>query len=313
MAASSPIPWPWNIVHIYVTDLGNNRIVRMNTLDGVGWVSLGDFGNGVNQFNGPWGIFVEHKNPAVLSPLDFGWGSIYVTDSLNNRVVRMNDMTGAGWTTIGTQGAGVKQFNTPAGLCVALDHPSIPPKRHIYVADRLNHRIVRFDDMSGAGWITLGTQGDGIKEFNEPIGIHVDHHGRIYVADKDNNRVVRIDDMSGAGWTTVASNGNKHFNLINKVVVDKEDRIYVTDWDRIVRMYNMTGAGWSTFGSLGQGANQFESATGIHIAFPRIYTTDFANDRIARIDYRGGPGWKALGKTGSGINEFTGPMDIFVG
>jgi len=33
---------------------------------------------------------------------------------------------------------------------------SIPPKRHIYVADRLNHRIVRFDDMSGAGWITLG-------------------------------------------------------------------------------------------------------------------------------------------------------------
>jgi hypothetical protein len=87
MAASSPIPWPWNIVHIYVTDLGNNRIVRMNTLDGVGWVSLGDFGNGVNQFNGPWGIFVEHKNPAVLSPLDFGWGSIYVTDSLNNRVV----------------------------------------------------------------------------------------------------------------------------------------------------------------------------------------------------------------------------------
>ena len=87
----------------------------------------------------------------------------------------------------------------------------------------------------------------------------------------------------------------------------------MTDWDRIVRMYNMTGAGWSTFGSLGQGANQFESATGIHIAFPRIYTTDFANDRIARIDYFGGPGWKALGKTGSGINEFTGPMDIFVG
>ena len=169
MAAPSPIPWPWNIVHIYVTDLENNRIVRMNTLDGVGWVSFGGLGNGVNQFHAPWGIFVEPKKPAVLPWSDLGWGFIYVTDCFNHRVVRMNDMTGAGWTTIGTQGAGVKQFNTPAGLYVAWDHSSIPPKRHIYVADRLNHRIVRFDNMSGAGWITLGTQGDGIKQFNEPI------------------------------------------------------------------------------------------------------------------------------------------------
>src|SRR5262249_30176123 len=145
------------------------------------------------------------------------------------------------------------------------------------------------------------------------IGIHVDHQGRIYVADKGNNRVVRIDNMSGAGWTTVAGSGNKHFEAMTKVVVDGEDRIYVTDWYRIVRMYNMTGAGWSTFGSLGQGANQFQSVTGIHVAFPKIYTTDYVNNRIARIDYFGGPGWKALGKTGSGINEFAGPMDIFVG
>jgi hypothetical protein len=64
----------------------------MNTLDGVGWVSLGSFGNGVNQFSSPWGIFVEPKNPAVLTPFDLGLGLIYVTDSLNHRVVRVNDM-----------------------------------------------------------------------------------------------------------------------------------------------------------------------------------------------------------------------------
>src|SRR5262245_31259172 len=149
MASAPSIPWPWDIVRIYVTDLENNRIVRMNTLDGVGWVSLGSLGSGVNQFHNPWGIFVEPKNPAVLSPFDLGWGSIYVTDSLNHRVVRVNDMTGTGWTTLGTQGTGAMQFNAPAGLYVAWDNSSFPPKRHIYVADRLNHRIVRFDNMSG--------------------------------------------------------------------------------------------------------------------------------------------------------------------
>ena len=133
------------------------------------------------------------------------------------------------------------------------------------------------------------------------------------MADKGNTRVVRIDNMSGANWTTVANSGNQHFNQMAKVVVDGEDRIYVTDWHRIVRMYNMTGGGWSTFGSQGQGENQFEWATGIHVAFPRIYTTDYINNRIARTDYFGGPGWKTLGKFGSGINEFAGPMDIFVG
>src|SRR5262245_4224463 len=313
MAPQPPIPSPSNIVHIYVTDLENNRLVRMNTLDGVGWVSLGSIGNGVNQFHAPWGVFVEPKNPPAPSPSGFGSGAIYVTDSSNNRVVRINDMTGAGWTTIGTQGAGVKQFNAPAGLYVAWDHLSFPPKRHIYVADRLNHRIVRFDDMGGAGWKTFGTQGDGIKQFNEPTGIHVDHQGRIYVADRGNTRVARIDNMSGAGWTTVASNGNHHFNMVTKVVVDKEDRIYVSDWNRIARMYDMTGGGWSTFGSLGQGANQFEWATGIHVQFPKIYTADYKNDRIARSDCFGSPGWKTIGTSGSGINQFSGPMDIFVG
>ena len=71
---------------------------------------------------------------------------------------------------------------------VAWDHPAIPPKRRIYVADSQNHRIVRLDDMTGTGWLTLGTQGSGDKQFNEPWGPHVDHKGRIYVADYGNNR-----------------------------------------------------------------------------------------------------------------------------
>jgi len=78
-------------------------------------------------------------------------------------------------------------------------------------------------------------------------------------------------------------------------------------------MYDMNGAGWSTFGTFGDGANEFNGPAGIHVAFPRIYATDFMNNRIARIDYFNGPGWKALGTLGSGNKQFNWPWDIFVG
>ena len=135
--------------------------------------------------------------------------------------------------------------------------------------------------MSGTGWTALGTQGNGVKQFNEPLGIHVDLKGRIYVADSGNHRLVRMDDMSGAGWTTVGTPGSgvKQFNYILKVAVDPSLSNRVTDagTNRIVRMYDMNGAGWSTFGTFGDGANEFNGPAGIHVAFPRIYATDFQN------------------------------------
>jgi sugar lactone lactonase YvrE len=77
----------------------------------------------------------------------------------------------------------------------------------IYVADAGNARIVRMNDMTGAGWTTLGSLGRGVKQFRNPPGVFVDGAGRIYVADQGNGRVVRINDMTGAGWTTLNTQG----------------------------------------------------------------------------------------------------------
>ncbi len=61
---------------------------------------------------------------------------------------------------------------------------------------------MRVDGMTGAGWITLGTQGTGPRQFQLPVGIAVDPSGRIYVAVVLNGGIVRVDDMTGAGWIT---------------------------------------------------------------------------------------------------------------
>ncbi len=88
------------------------------------------------------------------------------------------------------------------------------PSAGIFVADAGNNRIVRIDDMTGAGWTTLGGQGNGNKQLTLPNGIVVDAAGRIYVADFGNNRIVRMNDMTGAGWTTLGGpgTGKNQFN-----------------------------------------------------------------------------------------------------
>jgi DNA-binding beta-propeller fold protein YncE len=77
-----------------------------------------------------------------------GTGRIYVIDFDDRRVVRVNDMTGTGWTTLG--GTGKNQFESPRGIFV--DRAG-----RIYVADFT--RIVRVNDMNGSGWTTLDTPG----------------------------------------------------------------------------------------------------------------------------------------------------------
>jgi hypothetical protein len=61
-------------------------------------------------------------------------GDGYTTATQSNRIVRISDMTGHGWTTFGSSGSGANQFSFPRGMFVyGLDS--------IYVADESNHRI----------------------------------------------------------------------------------------------------------------------------------------------------------------------------
>src|SRR5438309_10033738 len=50
---------------------------------------------------------------------------------------------------------------------------SPPPVPKIYVADESNNRIVRMDDMTGAGWTPFGVFGSGPNQFNLPVRVFV--------------------------------------------------------------------------------------------------------------------------------------------
>lgn len=172
-----------------------------------------------------------------------------------------------------------------------------PENVYIYVTDFDNNRIIRFEDMTGKGWVSFGTNGSGVGQLFEPTGIALDKMGRIYIVDWGNRRIARIDDMTGKGWISYDLSLRSPFGID----LDSKGRIYVADGTRIVRMDNMNGDGFTAFGAPGTGINQFNSLKYVKIdSQDRIYVGDKCSYRIVRINDMTGNGWTELQSNGTG-------------
>lgn len=218
----------------------SEQILRADDLLGTNQISFGSQGSGVGQFYGAYGIALDSA------------GRIYVADTYNSRIVRMDDMTGANWIT----------FDASLSSCVtALSNPSgiaVDSKGRIYVMDTGNSRLIRIDDITGAGCVSFGTVGSGDKQFASFNSVAVDAVSsvggspRIYVADTGNKRLVRMDDMMGNGWTVLTQsppvNGVSYsFDSPVAVAVGSNGAIYVADsGPAVIRVDDMTGTNWTS-------------------------------------------------------------------
>lgn len=250
-----------------------------------------------------------HHQPAAPGPLvDAGpehWPFL-LADIWSERIAQITDIEGSNWST-GPAAYDTEWFNPW--------HIAVDCQGRIYAADRNNNRIVRMDDLSGAGWTQLSGV-TGRTPLNWPKSITIDGSGRLYVLDSARSPIIRIDDMTGAGWTEGPA-GNPQNSLFNakKLVFDATGRFYVSDTDnhRVVRFDTLSGANWKTFGSFGSGVGQFNRPEGIALdALGRIYLTDNENHRIVRIDDMNGTNWVSYGTQGAGIGQFWEPHDIAV-
>ncbi|MHB9131571.1 MAG: hypothetical protein ACYDBB_10845 [Armatimonadota bacterium] len=229
----------------------------------------------------------------------------YIADTGNNRIVKVNDWTGAGWTALGTFGRDNLQFNGPSII-------RLGPDGKIYVLDRYNARVVRMDDMTGAGWVSLGSIGKGEKQFDRPSSLAISSDGKIYIADWGNNRIVRVDDIAGNGWTTLGSTGNgeKQFTGPMGIAVGPNGKVYVADTGnhRIVSIDDMSGAGWM---ALGNDAGLSSPAAIYAPAAGNIYVVDQGRRNIIRFDDMTGAGMRPLGSDGHPLH-FQSPSDIAI-
>jgi streptogramin lyase len=201
-----------------------------------------------------------------------------IADTGNHRIVQASDIRGSNWTSLGTQGSGTKQFDSPWG--VALDSAG-----RIYVSDTGNCRIVRVDDIAGDNWTSFGACGGGTGQFQSPQGLWVDASGRIYVADTGNDRIARMDDMDGTNFIAFGTHGpgTGQFAAPAAVTTDTAGHIYVADTAnaRVVEFADMQGAGWAAW----QFPLGYLTPDGVAVdAGGRIFTTDSLQSQVLRAD-----------------------------
>jgi DNA-binding beta-propeller fold protein YncE len=217
--------------YVYVTDTNNHRIEKFSSA-GTYVGKWGTNGTGWTGFYFPSGVAVDVS------------GDVYVVDSGNYRI-KKHSASGAflytwGWGVLdgtmefqlcgtltpcqaGIGGSGDGQFNAPA-------HMAIDISGNIYVADKHNHRIQKFNGVTFVGkW---GTLGSAAGELKYPSGVAVDARGNVYVAERENDRISKFDSDGNflVSWGTTGS-GTGEFSDPRAVATDAAGLIYVVELD----------------------------------------------------------------------------------
>lgn len=128
-------------------------------------------------------------------------GRIYTWDG-NFQITRIDDMTGKNITHYGTQGGGVGHFNAGGGDGgIAIDSAN-----KIYIADTLNGRIVRIDDMTGANWTEFAPPADaGAAVKPDSVVVDSSTSPSIYFTQTYLGKVFKMTDIKGTGLTKLGA------------------------------------------------------------------------------------------------------------
>lgn len=239
-----------------VKDLENGA--RAEAVFGQANFSSAVFGDGAKGMRVPLALFIDTK------------GRLWVSDSLNHRVLMFRNAATRGnnpaadlvlgqtdFTGI-SSGLAANRFNAPAGLFVdAADR--------LWVADGANHRILRFDAVSGKG---NGASADGVlgavdftsstiasdaARLRNVIGMAISKNGTLYAAGGDPARVMCFPNAAtlpnGADATRVLGQPDfkevaapetvtgSRFHQMAGIALTADDRLWVADLlaNRILR------------------------------------------------------------------------------
>ena len=220
-ATEAPISSPTAIAfdaagNLFIADAGFQRIRRVARDTGVITTIAGTGDEGFAGDGGP-ALAAQFSTPAALA-FDRD-GNLYVADSGNDRIRRIDAATGEIRTFAGggdgTAGPSPIGDAGPATSAV-LAHPSAlamgADGRILYFADQYHARVRRIDLLTGvidtvAGSGAVGFSGDGgpatAARLNNPAGIAFGPGGDLYIADRNNVRVRKVDARTGV-ITTVA-------------------------------------------------------------------------------------------------------------
>ncbi|CAF4433355.1 unnamed protein product [Rotaria socialis] len=222
-------PWDLSIdtnLNLYVSDGGNNRIIKFSSGNLVGIPLISGVGKGLSQVSNPSGSIMDAN------------GNLYISDMLNNRIMKYANISSASQSVIGqvvaggSFGSNYNQQQTSWGVAVdALGN--------VFVSDCGNNRVMKWAPRSTNGTLVAGigngTAGNGTNQLSYPLGIYVDQRMALYIADAFNGRIQKW--LSGASTGTTVGGANGQLRFPTDVSVDNYGTIYALSGGGLYRFY----------------------------------------------------------------------------
>lgn len=194
--------------NFYVTDQFNQRIRQIDLQGIISTYAGGETGyaDGIRE-EAAFNLFTTGASfPGGKISINTHDWAMYIADTANNRIRRLNFFTNQITTIVGTGEAGYSgdggnalkaQLNRPTDVIFREDH-------HIYIADSGNH-VIRKVDPFGTITTIAGTGEPGFSPdgtpgvqalLNTPQGLYYDEINHLlYIADTFNHQIKRIEDF----------------------------------------------------------------------------------------------------------------------
>jgi sugar lactone lactonase YvrE len=300
--------------NLYFVEYNGQRVGKVDS-SGILTTIAGTGMKGAGGDNGP-ALQAQFNNLHSLAIAPSG--AIYLADTGNNRVRKIDPKTGlitpvAGTGQKGFGGDGGPALNATFGAiyCVALDTKG----EHLYLADLDNRRIRVLDLLTGivttvAGNGQRGVPTDGADARSAPLvdprAVAVDSKSNVYILERSGH-ALRVVDSAGK-IRTVAGTGAKGatgddgaaalatFNGPKHLCIDRDDNVIIADTEnhRIRKYLPRQGkilrvAGSGKKGTAGLGGPPIDAELnqphGVFVhSSGTLYIADSSNNRILKIE-----------------------------
>ena len=232
--------------NLYIADFYHDRIRKVTKATGFASTIAGTTGPGYNGDN------IAAASAALFRPIAVAvdrLGNVYIADTGNYRIRKVDATTGLISTVAGTGSSGYNGDNIAAtSATVNPGGITVDASGNLYIAD--NNRIRKVAASTGIITTVAGANngvaynGDNIAATTAslagPKGIAIDSVGNLYIADSGNQRIRKVTATTGI-ITTIAGTGasglygenivatNAALNSPSDVAVDASGNIYIAD------------------------------------------------------------------------------------
>ena len=240
-------------------------------------------------------------------------GSIYVADTGNSRIVRIDSSGNVvnSWgsrTPDNPNPPAPGAFSEPWGVAV-------DSQGNVYVADTWNHRVQKFnaDGQFLLEWGQAGQISEGPDRLWGPRGIAVSPDGRVYLTDTGNKRVA-VFDTSGKYLFEFGIEADGRLDEPVGIAIDSDGQVYVADtWNLRVAVFSSDGEFLRNWPVQGWISGSLDNKPYLAVdAQRRVYITDPEGYRSIVFSATGEP-LAVFGQYGPEENSFGLPVGIAIG